>query len=160
MRHQSCLSGPEPNGTPHQHSAAVERKRGPTPTNGLLARLPLNENRRLQSLLQTISLNQHCVVHHPDQAVNRVFFPNSRLCSAIRVMADGQMVEAAAIGAEGLVGLSPFFGYGREAGETIVEMPGAAQAMDVLCARALVGFQKEGTLAFQNLAATALILGF
>lgn len=100
--------------------------------NRLLARLPAEDYRRLAPFLETVSLPFQSVLQKPDESVQRILFPGGGVCSIVWTMSDGQMVEIATIGSEGLVGISAFFGGDLVAGETLVQVADdEAQAMDV-----------------------------
>lgn len=103
----------------------------PSP-NKLLARLPAADYQRLLPELETIPLPFRYILQKPGEAVRRVYFPGGGVCSITSVMADGQMVEMATVGNEGLVGITACFGGGLEPGEAIVQVPnGAAQVLDL-----------------------------
>jgi CRP-like cAMP-binding protein len=66
------------------------------------------------------------------ESPQRVLFPGGGACSIVCTMSDGQMVEVATIGNEGLVGINAFFGGDLVAYEALVQVPdGEGHAMDV-----------------------------
>jgi CRP-like cAMP-binding protein len=71
--------------------------------NKLLAALPPREYQRLRPLLRTLHVPAEAALPHCGQT--RVYFPVSGLCSIINKMADGEGIEVACIGNEGVVGV-------------------------------------------------------
>ncbi len=74
--------------------------------NRLLAALSEPAFARVSPLLDVMPLRLKTVLHKPGDRVEHVYFPGGGFCSVLTVMADGNMVEVATIGREGLVGLS------------------------------------------------------
>jgi CRP-like cAMP-binding protein len=89
--------------------------RPPPPGNGspprasnrnlLLAALPDDEYSRVASTLESVSLPVREFLSQPGEAFRHIYFPGDGFCSELAVLADGTMVEVAAIGREGVVGL-------------------------------------------------------
>ena len=88
--------------------------------NLLLAALPPDDLRRVLSQLEVVPLKTKELLHKPGERITHVYFPGGGFCSIVTVLEDGSMVEAAAIGREGLVGL---------AATTVTETPGSLAAM-------------------------------
>src|SRR4051794_41028519 len=87
-------------------------KRPPTaaaPRNRFLARLPEPEFRRLLPLLQPVELRVKQVLYEPRGAIDYAYFPSEAVLSALTVMRDGNAIEVATVGNEGLVG---HYGFG------------------------------------------------
>ncbi|QDV35036.1 Crp/Fnr family transcriptional regulator [Tautonia plasticadhaerens] len=86
----------------------------PTPADGprnrLLARLPRDEYRRLLPLLQPVTLKVDQVLYEPRGPIDYAYFPSGAALSALTVMRDGNAIEVATIGNEGLVGHDGFGG--------------------------------------------------
>jgi CRP-like cAMP-binding protein len=76
--------------------------------NKLLAALPRRDYQRLRPLLRTLHLPAETGLPHCGQT--RVYFPGTGLCSIINKMADGDGIEVACIGNEGVVGLNALAG--------------------------------------------------
>ncbi len=74
------------------------------PRNRLLARLPEAEYRRLLPLLQPVRLPDRTNLYEPRGAIDYAYFPCGAVVSALTVMRDGNVIEVATIGNEGLVG--------------------------------------------------------
>lgn len=74
------------------------------PRNRLLSRLPEAELRRLRPSLSFLELSYEQVLYEADGPIEFVYFPIDSVLSALTVMQDGNMIEVATVGAEGLVG--------------------------------------------------------
>lgn len=74
--------------------------------NFLLAALPEKDLQRIVPQLEIVPLKVKEVLHKPGERIDYVYFPGVGFCSIVTVLEDGNMVEAAAIGREGLVGLA------------------------------------------------------
>jgi len=72
--------------------------------NRFLARLPEAVYRRLHPLLQPVSLNSGRVLYEARGPIEFAYFPTGAVLSALTVMQDGNAIEVATIGNEGLVG--------------------------------------------------------
>ena len=102
-----------------------------TPPNKLLARLPAEDYRRLAPSLEAVRLSSKSVLHAPGVPLQRVYFPGGGVCSIACMMADGEMVDVAAVGNEGVIGVAALFGSEIEFHEGVVRIPNNAQAMPV-----------------------------
>src|SRR5437667_1681430 len=74
--------------------------------NDLLAALPKADYERLIPLFETIPLELKHVLYKPGEPIQHVYFPGGGFCSVLAVLEDGNMVEVATIGREGMVGVS------------------------------------------------------
>src|SRR5215475_13203679 len=79
--------------------------------NLLLSSLPLEEQERIFTLLEVTSLNVKELLHKPGELIEHVYFPGGGFCSIVTVLEDGEMVEVAAIGREGMVGVTAEAGW-------------------------------------------------
>jgi CRP-like cAMP-binding protein len=79
------------------------------PRNRLLARLPEAEYRRLLPLLEPVELEPDSVLYEARGAIDYAYFPAGAVLSALVVMQDGNLIEVATVGHEGLVG---HYGFG------------------------------------------------
>jgi CRP-like cAMP-binding protein len=97
---------------------------GPPPRNGLLARLCDDDFQHLRSSLKTVSLQPKQVLQNQGERLRYVYFPNGGVISMASILPDGNMVEAATIGDDGIVGIEAFFSEeATSATETIVQVP-------------------------------------
>lgn len=99
----------------------IPAESGPSP-NRLLASLPAEDYRRLLPLLRPEVLKLKKVIYKPGDVVNDVYFPGGGFLSVVTVLANGDMVEVATIGREGMVGISASTAGYRESTLTMVQM--------------------------------------
>ena len=105
-----------PSRTRSNRPPTFTRKRPPAgrPQNLLLAALPAEDYERLVPILDVVPLKLKTVLHKPGDPIRHVYFPGEGgFCSVLTVMQDGEMVEVATIGREGLVGVSAVLDGGR-----------------------------------------------
>jgi CRP-like cAMP-binding protein len=93
------------------------------PNNRLLANLPLEDFRRILPDLETIPMVAKQVLLGRGEPMQYVFFPNGGVCSVTAMMKNGEAVEIATVGDEGMIGMGAFFGSDAIAGETMVQVP-------------------------------------
>lgn len=96
----------------------------PRPTNYLLASLPSDEYQRVSAELTWRPLKVRQVLHKHGEPLSEIFFPGRSVCSITNSMEDGGVVEVAAVGREGLVGIGAVFGNLVGAGEAFVQVAG------------------------------------
>jgi CRP-like cAMP-binding protein len=77
--------------------------------NRFLTRLPEADYRRLVPLLQSVSLSSGQILYEARGPIEYAYFPTGAVLSALTVMRDGNAIEVATIGNEGLVG---HYGFG------------------------------------------------
>jgi CRP-like cAMP-binding protein len=94
---------------------------GPS-SNRLLAALPADDYRRIFPLLKPAPLKLKRVLYKPGDVVDEVYFPGGGFISVVTVLANGDMVEVATIGREGMVGVSAMTAGYREPPLTMVQM--------------------------------------
>lgn len=110
------------------------------PTNRLLAALPADDFRRLLPHLKNVSIRPRQFVYKRDDPIQQVYFPGGGVFSVTSVLSDGQSVEAATIGDEGMLGAEAFL-LTKEAvaaGDTMLQVPDGV--VEVLSVEA---FQRE-----------------
>ena len=76
------------------------------PENRLLAALSVRAFARVSPFLEVMPMKLKTVLHKPGERVEHVYFPGGGFCSVLTVLTDGNMVEVATVGREGLVGMS------------------------------------------------------
>jgi CRP-like cAMP-binding protein len=74
--------------------------------NWLLAALPAADYSRILPSLTVVPLKLKNILHKPGEPIKDVYFPGGGFCSMLTVLEDGNMVEIATIGREGMVGVS------------------------------------------------------
>lgn len=80
--------------------------------NLLLASLPQDDYQRIGETLDIVPLELKDILHKPGEPLRHVYFPGGGFCSVLTVLEDGNMVEVATIGREGLVGVSAILDHG------------------------------------------------
>ncbi|HWW82523.1 MAG TPA: Crp/Fnr family transcriptional regulator [Vicinamibacterales bacterium] len=133
--------------------------------NRLLAALPLDDYARIAPLLAVVPLKLKEILHKPGDPVDHVYFPGGGFCSVLTVLSDGDMIEVATIGREGMVGTSAIMnGAAPEPSVTMVqaetlqcyrmatgafcqeiERRGVFSVIVARYAQALIGFVMQGT---------------
>ncbi len=74
--------------------------------NQLLVSLPSDTFARIEATLEIVPLKLKRVIHKAGEPIQHVYFPVEGFCSVLTVLEDGEMVEVATIGREGMVGAS------------------------------------------------------
>ena len=105
--------------------------------NRLLASLAPAEMSALQPHLKVVDLPQETVLFEIGDRVDRVYFPHSGIVSLVVGLASGEMVEAAMIGRESLVGAAAALNGRMSMNKAIVQIAGAASTLDADRLRAL-----------------------
>src|SRR3954467_10624410 len=90
---------------------AKRRPAAARPRNRFLARLPDDDYRRLEALMQPVSLASGQALYEPRGPIEYAYFPAGAVLSALTVMRDGNAIEVATVGNEGLV---DHYGFGAE----------------------------------------------
>ncbi|MGN8546390.1 Crp/Fnr family transcriptional regulator [Bradyrhizobium elkanii] len=96
------------------------------PPNRLLQALPSTEYAQLHPLLETVDLTRETALADAGAPVQRVYFPHSGVVSMMINLSDGQSVEIATIGRDGVVGASAALHERPLLADAIVVVPGSA----------------------------------
>ena len=107
--------------------------------NKLLAALPRKDFQLLAPHLSTVCLAQGAVLFEPDQQIDEIFFPHCGMISMVVVMRDGNTIETATIGREGIVGAMSGFGSRISGTRVIAHLPTFASRISVFKLRNAVG---------------------
>lgn len=94
--------------------------------NRLLAALPPEALVRLRPELQPVELAFDETLYPANGAVDAVLFPESGMVSLIATLEDGEQIEVAVVGREGLFGLPLVLGDDRSLVEARVQLEGTA----------------------------------
>ncbi len=97
--------------------------------NRLLAALPKEVYDQLVPSLEFVMLTLKQMLYQPDRAIAYVYFPLTTVISLVTRMQNGQVVEVATIGNEGMVGLPVFLGAQTISGQAFTQIPGEAMRM-------------------------------
>ena len=76
--------------------------------NRLLNLLPASEYESVQHLLRKVELSQNQVLYEVRGQIDQILFPINAVLSAVTVMEDGDAIEVATVGNEGVSGLPAF----------------------------------------------------
>jgi CRP-like cAMP-binding protein len=99
------------------------------PVNRLLAALPKEDHKRMMARMERVSVETKHFAYDVDKPIKFVYFPLTAVFSLVTVMEDGEGVEVATIGNEGLVGLPLFLGVDRTSARAFVQVPGDSLRM-------------------------------
>ena len=99
------------------------------PRNRLLLALPSTDLTRLMPALERITRESEQVLIDVDCPLDRVFFPDSGVVSAVAVCRDGHVIEMATIGREGCTGMQAAIGAESSFYRLLVQIPGGAAKM-------------------------------
>jgi CRP-like cAMP-binding protein len=78
--------------------------------NRLIAALPALSFQQLAPLLEPVQMCLGDVLHEPGQTPSHVYFPTTSIVSLLHLLENGAETEIAAVGNEGIVGVSLFMG--------------------------------------------------
>lgn len=94
--------------------------------NRLLDRLPRGEYEPLMAAARVVELRRGRVVYEQGEALPDVYFPTSGVVSVVIRMEEGNQVEAATIGNEGMIGMAAVLGLDFNPFTVIAQVPGEA----------------------------------
>ena len=94
--------------------------------NQILASLSPDEFERLSPHLEHVDLPPGQVLIASEEPIQYVYFPNDALISLVTQLMDGNTVEAAVAGREGMAGLSVVLGADSTPMQFVVQIPGSA----------------------------------
>ena len=103
--------------------SAYSSSRNPV-SNHLLAALSQEEYERLLPNLEPVSLSIKQVLYEPNEPIEYAYFINSGATSLLNLMQDGQTIEAATVGKEGMIGVPLLLGTTQIPLQVIVQIPG------------------------------------
>jgi CRP-like cAMP-binding protein len=99
--------------------------------NKLLARLPPAEYQRQVGHMRLVPLEFKQILYKCGQPMTIAYFPTRGAVSAISIMEDGDAIEVATIGNEGVVGHNVLLGDGTAPTDMIVQVAGEALQINV-----------------------------
>jgi CRP-like cAMP-binding protein len=102
---------------------------GPLRKNRILTALPVVEQMRLREAATDITLNVRTVLFEPGGPIDAVYFPTYGVVSLVTPLNDGDIVEVATIGNEGIVGV-PLVPLGGLAVRAISQVAGHGLLLD------------------------------
>jgi hypothetical protein len=92
--------------------------------NRILRSLPKAEYEALLPHLELMRFPMGRIVHDAGQAMSHVYFPNHGVLSMLTVLENGDLVEIATVGNEGMADLSVFIGLEVSNSRLLVQVPG------------------------------------
>jgi len=98
--------------------------------NHLLAALPTTEFERLAKHLEPVPMPLGKIVFEPGGQLQHAYFPTTAIVSLHYVMASGASAETAAVGNEGVVGISLFMGGDTTPSSAVVKTAGHAYRLE------------------------------
>jgi CRP-like cAMP-binding protein len=98
--------------------------------NSLLRGLSDADLQRLGPALEPVRLPRPTELEGPNEKVRFVYFPTSGVASILAIDDNGESVDTAMIGREGMTGLAVFLGTGQSPVRTIVQVPLTALRME------------------------------
>ena len=107
--------------------------------NHFLASLSVQDAELLKPHLSTKPLPHAAVLHEQTGAISRVYFPTAGLVSLVVVMSNGEAVEAAVVGRNGVVGGSSALDGSIALNRAIVQAPGSASSIAAAALKQLAG---------------------
>jgi CRP-like cAMP-binding protein len=99
------------------------------PKNYLLEALPAADFRRIEQLLEPISLKLGESLYEPNKRTEYAYFPTSAIVSLFYVMENGAAVAVNIVGKDGMLGIAPLFEAETMSNEAIVQCAGEAFRM-------------------------------
>ncbi|KAF3888979.1 MULTISPECIES: Crp/Fnr family transcriptional regulator [Nostocales] len=99
------------------------------PVNRLLGAIPPEEYQRLLPHLKPVFLEYKQILYQPNEPIEHVYFPNNGVISLLTVMENGEAVEVATVGNEGMIGLPVFLEANTIPGQAFSQIPGEALQM-------------------------------
>ncbi|HEY4408132.1 MAG TPA: Crp/Fnr family transcriptional regulator [Xanthobacteraceae bacterium] len=109
----------------------------PYSANQLLASLAAPELGFLQPHLRFVELPQETILYETGGTISRIYFPHDGIVSLVVELASGEMIEAAMIGREGVVGGLAALDTSISVSRAIVQVAGAASTVEVDVVRRL-----------------------
>src|SRR5882762_10225523 len=95
-----------------------------TLANKLLAALPHAVSEALKNHSTIVPMEQGMVLFHVDQEVDQIFFPLSGMVSLLVVLKNGNAIETATVGREGVVGAMAGLGLHKSRVRAVMQLAG------------------------------------
>jgi CRP-like cAMP-binding protein len=97
--------------------------------NGIVASLPAADLERWETNLEPVAMPLGQVLYEPGALVSHAYFPTTAVVSLLYVTESGASAEVAAVGREGIVGISLFMGGGSTPSRAVVQSAGEGLRM-------------------------------
>jgi CRP-like cAMP-binding protein len=92
--------------------------------NHLLTQISTNDFKQLEPFLKMTPFKQHSVLFEADQEIEHVYFPSGAVVSLVVTLQTGELVEAAMVGWDGVVGASAALDGRISLSRGIIQLPG------------------------------------
>jgi len=112
--------------------------------NRLLAALPRSEYERVVPHLERVSLPQGKILFEAGDLVRHAYFPTDGVVSLLSITEDGETVEVAMVGKEGMTGVPIILRVGITPYRSMVQIPG--EAMRIKADALTTEFNRNGHL--------------
>lgn len=99
--------------------------------NKFLTLLSASDLALFQANLRVVKLQQGRVLAEPHQDIKNIYFPHSGIVSYVVGMSDGNMIETAMVGLDGVVGAVQALDEKVSPNKIVVQVPGHAAVVDV-----------------------------
>jgi CRP-like cAMP-binding protein len=111
--------------TPKRANSPAATLLAPGPEgNGIIAALPVLDRERWATHLEPVAMPLGQVLYEPGALVSHAYFPTTAVVSLLYVTESGASAEVAAVGREGIVGISLFMGGGSTPSRAVVQSAG------------------------------------
>jgi CRP-like cAMP-binding protein len=100
--------------------------------NRLLAALDPDDFAQLASFLDAVELPRGKVLYETGENIQHAYFPHDSMVSLVTVMQNGETVETAVFGREGVLGFSSALVTRQSFGRYIVQLPGTASRIPLV----------------------------
>jgi len=101
----------------------ANRSAAPARRNRLIAALSSADRSLLDPRLETLTLEQGTLLQEASTPIEQVYFPLEGMASLLAIMSDGQAIETATVGNEGVVGAMSGFGTRLSFTRVVVQAP-------------------------------------
>src|SRR3954451_22489304 len=101
-------------------------------SNALLASLSPSDAAAIQSHLRRVDLEHKRILFETGDTVDQVYFPTGAVISLVIGLSTGEMIEAAMVGRDGVVGASSALDGRISLSRAIVQLAGDAMICDVV----------------------------
>src|SRR5512140_103693 len=98
--------------------------------NRILRSLPKAEYEKMLPHLELMRFPMERIVHESGQEMGHVYFPNHGVLSMLTVLENGDLIEIATVGNEGMADLSVFLGLEVSNSRLLVQVPGDTLRME------------------------------
>jgi CRP-like cAMP-binding protein len=100
--------------------------RGERTGNALLRRFPPSAFARIEADCEPVTLSAGAMLCTAETRIEHVHFPTRGRISLVKTLNDGETIEIAVVGREGLVGLDALLAHERACCDAVAETPGSA----------------------------------